>query len=194
MGSFISDLTVSNVILGILILSIIFFIRRLFSKEKRFAVTLLLLIILCVAAFLYLDSKDMGKMTLSEFREMIFPPTAASSYSYRTEEGYHLGRPFTRYVFNKPMPRLTLVMDPTGKFFIMKNITQLNRILSHIGLPRVSEGKPELNSITGRSSDVYSFQWDNYAGGGILLIERAICDENVELGTPHCLSSITYYR
>jgi hypothetical protein len=194
MGDFISNLTISTLIIGILVLAAIFFIRRILGKEKGFSLTLLLLILLCGAAFLYLDSKDMGKMTLSEFKEIMFPPDIPSSYSYKIEEGHHRGRPFTRYVFNKPMPRLTLVMDPTGKFFVMKNIKPLNRVLSYIGLPRVSEGKPELNSITGKNSDVYSFQWDSYAGGGTLLVERTICDEEVELGTPHCLSSITYLR
>jgi len=194
MGDFISNLTISTVIIAILVLAVILFIRRIFGKEKGFSLTLMLMIVICVAGFLYLDSEDMGKMTLSEFYEMIFPPDIPSSYSYQKEEGQHQGRPFTRYVFNKPMPRLTLVMDKTGKHFRMKNVKPLNRVLSYIGLPEVDEGRPELAAITGRNSDVYSYQWDNYKGGGTLLVERTICDESVELGTPHCLSAITHYR
>ena len=193
MSNFVSSLTVSTVILGILVISAIWFIRRLFSKEKRFALTFFILILLCMAAFFYLDSNDMEKMTLSEFSEMIFASDEPTSYSYRIEEGYHLGKSYTRYAFNKPLPRLNLVMDQSGKYFTMKNVKSLNRVLAYIGLPKVNEGRSELISITGKKSDIYSFQWDNYPSG-ILLVKRTICDETVELTTPHCLSSITLLR
>jgi len=194
MSSFINDLTLSTVVLGILIICLILFIRRLLSREKRISMTFLFLILLCGAGYLYLDKNDMSSMKLSEFAEKIFPSDEPTSYNYETKEGYQMGRPYTQYVFKQPMPRLKLAMDTTGKFFTMKDLKPLNRVLAFIGLPRVDEEKPELVAITGKSSDTYSYVWENYAGGGTLVIKRTICDEDVELGTPHCLSSITIYR
>lgn len=194
MSSFVNDLTVSTVILGIIIICIILFIRRFFSREKRISTTFLFLIVLFGAGYLYLDQHDMAQMKLSEFAETIFPSDEPTSYNYDTQEGYQSGRPYTRYVFKQPMPRLKLAMDTTGKYFTMKDLKPLNRVLTYIGLQRVDEEKPELVAITGKSSDTYSYVWENYAGGGTLVVERTICDEDVELGTPHCLSSITIYR
>lgn len=194
LGNFISDLTLSTVILGIIVICIVLFIRRFFSREKRFSLTFLFLIILLGAGYLYLDQNDMAKMKLSEFAEMIFPSDEPTSYNYDTKEGYDMGRPYTRYVFKQPMPRLKLSMDKSGKYFTMKDLKPLNRVLAFIGLPRVDDEKPELVAITGKSADTYSYVWENYAGGGTLIVERTICDEDVELGTPHCLSTITIYR
>lgn len=194
LSNFISDLTLSTVILVILILFIILFIRRFFSRESRFSLTFLFLVIMCAAGYLYLDQKNMTKMKLSEFAEMVFPADEPTSYVYTTREGHNMGRTYTRYTFSNPMPRLKLAMDTAGKYFIMKDLKPLNRVLAHIGLPRVDEEKPELVAITGKSSDSYSYVWENYAGGGTLIVQRTICDEDVELGTPHCLSAITIYR
>ena len=194
LSNFISDLTISTVILVILILFLILFIRRFFSRESRFSLTFLFLIILCAAGYLYLDQKNMTKMKLSEFAEMVFPADEPTSYAYTTRQGYDKGRPFTRYSFSRPMPRLKLAMDTAGTYFTMKDLKPLNRVLAYIGLPRVEEEKPELVAITGKSSDSYSYVWENYAGGGTLIVKRTICDEDVELGTPHCLSTITIYR
>ncbi|MBN2246250.1 MAG: hypothetical protein JW755_10445, partial [Candidatus Aminicenantes bacterium] len=123
-----------------------------------------------------------------------FASEEPTSYTYTTREGNDMGRPFTRYTFSKPMPRLKLAMDTTGKYFTMKDLKPLNRVLAYLGLPRVDEEKPEMVAITGKSSDTYSFRWENYAGGGTLVVQRTICDEDVELGTPHCLSMITIFR
>lgn len=194
MSSFINDLTLSTVVLGIMVICIVWFIRRLLSREKRISMTFLFLILVCGAGYLYLDQNDMSNMKLSEFAEKVFPSDEPTSYNYDTQEGYQMGRPFTRYAFKQPMPRLKLAMDTTGKYFTMKDLKPLNRVLAYIGLPRVDEEKPELVAITGKSSDTYSYVWENYAGGGTLVVQRTICDEDVELGTPHCLSSITIYR
>ena len=189
---FLNSISLSTIILLITVLSAIWFIKRLIDKQKRFTSTVFLLMILSIVAFVYLRSNEIGRMTMPELKDLIFPAANPANYIYRTEKRSRGGVYYTRYIFDKPRPKLKLSMNLSGEYFEMKDIRPLNRILRHLDLPTVSEGKPELTSITGRRTDVYIFRWDEYKGGA-LVVERSICEGEVELQSPHCLHSITVY-
>jgi hypothetical protein len=62
--------------------------------------------------------------------------------------------------------------------------------LAYLGLPEVKTGVKELAAITGRLSDVNSYRWDDYEGG-VLTIERGLCQDKDGLERYHCVVSIT---
>ena len=77
-----------------------------------------------------------------------------------------------------------------GKYMVIKDIRHVNVVLKYIGLPPVSEGVPELASITGQRLDTDKYRWDDYERG-VLLIERGICRDMVSAQTFACIARIT---
>jgi hypothetical protein len=81
-------------------------------------------------------------------------------------------------------------MDPNGRNYNITDIEPVNRVLAYLGLPKVKSGIKELSSITGRLSDVNYYRCDDYEGG-VLTIERGLCQNKNSLERYHCIVSIT---
>jgi hypothetical protein len=115
------------------------------------------------------------------------------NYVYEKEEGYTGGMTYVRYIFTVPGPPLSVTLDSEQKYFRIKDIYSVNRILEYLDLPRVKTAVEELASITGSPNDVNLYRWTKYPRG-ILTIERGICQEKDRLDSYQCISKITIQR
>lgn len=187
--------TLKYIVLVLIALSAIWFIRVVVKRETENLLRSALLIILLLAAFIYLQGTKAEKITWAGIKQEVkdtFFPEKPLHYIYYKDEGITGNRRFIRFFFESPGPRLSLVLDSSQKYFHIKNTHSVNRILEYIGLEKIKAPVPELASITGSRSDLNLYRWDDYPKG-TLTIERAICQDRDRLESYQCIVSVTVF-
>jgi len=181
--------TAKTVILILLGLSILWIAILIVKNDMQTILRAILVAAVFGLAFYYVDHTKLEKLSFQAIKEELFP-VRARAYTFDRREGTIAGRPITTFVFQDPGPPLSLVMMSGGKYMAVKDIRSVNVVLEYIGLPPVSEGVPELASITGRTLDADKFRWDDYEPG-VLLLERGICRDMGSAETFTCIARIT---
>ncbi len=187
--------TLKNIVLVLIGLSVIWFIWILIKRETENILRSALLIILLLAAFLYLQGTKQEKITWAGIKQEVkdtFFPEKPPQYVYYKTEGTAGTQRFIRYSFESPGPKLSLVLDSNQKYFHIKDIHSVNRILEYIGLEKVESPVPELASVTGNRNDLNHYRWDDYRAG-ILIIERGICQDRDRLESYQCIVTVTLF-
>ena len=101
-------------------------------------------------ALFYLQNQKVETLEFSDITGQIkdtFFPEKAPNYVYYRDEGTDLKGSYIRYYFESPGPKLSLELDPSGKFFNIKSIQPINRILVYLGLPKVDRPVRELAAL-----------------------------------------------
>jgi len=187
--------TLKNIVLVLIGLSAIWFIRVVVKRETENLLRSGLLIILLLAAFVYLQGTKAEKITWAGIKQEVkdtFFPEKPPQYVYFKEEGIAGNRRFIRFSFESPGPKLSLVLDSRQKYFNIKDIHSVNRILEYLGLERVKTPVHELASITGSRNDLNLYRWDDYPRG-TLMIERGICQDRDRLESYQCIITVTLF-
>jgi hypothetical protein len=185
-----------NVVLVLLGLVAIWIIRVLVKKETDNLIRALLFAVFLIAVLLYLQHTGFEKVTWGNIRGQVketFFPEKLPNYIYEKEEGYAGGTSFVRYVFTVPGPPLSVTLDAEQKYFRIKDIHSVNRILEYLHLPKVQTAVQELAAITGSANDISLYRWTKYPLG-VLTIERGICQDKDRLDSYQCILIITLKR
>lgn len=174
------------ILFGLCILWIIVIIVK--NDMQTIARALLVAAVLGLALY-YVNQTKLEKLSFTAIKQDLFP-VKARAYAFERREGHIDGRPTTTYIFDDPGPPLSLVMMRGGKYMTIKDVRSVNSVLASLGLPPVTEGVPELASITGQSLDTDKYRWDDYEKG-ILLLERGICRDMTSAQSFTCIARIT---
>lgn len=184
--------TLKYIMLALLMLCVIWLVKIVVKKEMENLVRAILLSIVFLAAFLYLQYQKTEKITFADVKAQVketFFPERPLHYVYYKEESRVGRNAHVRYIFESPGPKLYVSLDRDQKYFHFKDVYALNRVLEYVGLPKVEKPAPELASITGSHNDLNLYRWDNYPLG-ILIIERQICQNHDTLESYQCIQSI----
>lgn len=185
-----------NIVLVLLGLSVVWLIRVLVKKETENLRRAVLVCILLGAVFFYLQHVKLQKLTVGDIRAQVkntFFPEKTPSYIFHREESSTGKGSYIRYYFESPGPKLSLEMDRNQKYFHIRDIHSVNRILEYLGLPKVDRPVHELASITGSANDLDMYRWDDYPLG-VLTIEREICQDRDRLESYQCIANIIIAR
>ena len=147
-------------------------------------------------ALFYLNGVKQETLTINDIRTQIkdtFFPEKTPNYIFHKDEGRDGNGAYIRYYFESPGPKLSLELDPTGKYFNIKDIHSINRILEYLGLPRVNRPVRELAAITGSANDIDYYRWDDYELG-VLTVDREICQDRDMLESYQCIANILITR
>jgi hypothetical protein len=177
-----------NIVLVLLGLSVIWLIRVLVRRETENLVRAVVVSFLFGAVFFYLQHVKLQRLTFGDIRAQIkdtFFPEQPPNYIFQKEETAN----YIRYYFESPGPKLSLDMDASHKYFNIKDVHSVNRILEYLGLPMVDRPVRELAAITGSANDLNLYRWDNYTLG-VLTIVRDICQDRDKLESYQCISNI----
>lgn len=188
--------TLKNVVLFLLGLSVIWIIRVLVKRELENLLRAALVSLLLGAIFFYLQNTKLETITWAGIKDQIkqtFFPERPPNYVYYQEEGYAGKTRYIRYSFESPGPRLSLTLDSEQKYFHLKDVDSVNRILEYVGLPKIKKAVPELASLTGSRNDLNLYRWDEYPKG-ILVVERGICQDRDRLESYQCIVNITIFQ
>jgi hypothetical protein len=188
--------TLRNIIYVLLGLVGLWVIRVLVKKEMDNLIRPLLLAVFLVAVLVYLQHSGFEKVTWGNVRGQVketFFPEKTPDYVYEREESYSGGTNIVRYVFTVPGPPLSVTLDKEQKYFRIKDIRSVNRILEYLHLPKVQTAVEELAAITGSVNDINLYRWTKYPLG-VLTIERGICQDKDRLDSYQCISKITLKR
>jgi len=188
--------TLKSIVLVLIALTVIWFVRILVKKETENIVRTLLIGALLGGAFYYLQNTELETIHVRDIKTQLretFFPERLPNYIYQREEGGTAGGSYIRYYFESPGPRLSLELDPSGKYFNIRDLYSINRILKYLGLPEVTRRVPELASITGSPNDINFYRWPDYERG-ILTVERAICQDRDMLESYQCIANIIIGR
>jgi hypothetical protein len=180
-------------------LSIVWLIKILIKQEFETLFRALIVAVLLGGALFFLQQTKLEKISWKNIKQTVFPEKDLR-LAYVKDEGRQGEMRYVRYTFPEPTgqegsllgvgPSLKLTMDPNGKNYNITDIEPVNRVLAYLGLPKVKSGIKELSSITGRLSDVNNYRWDDYEGG-VLTIERGLCQNKDSLNRYPCIVSIT---
>lgn len=186
-----------NIILVLMVLAVIWIIVILSKRQTENLLRAFLFLIFLGVAFYYLDHAAYEKMTWSNFRDDVkntFFPEKIPNYPYEKEEGYSAGRYTVRYVFIiPPGPPLSLTLDPGEKYFRIKDVNSVNRILRYLDLPPVKTAVPSLARTTGSPHDATTYRWTDYPLG-TLTIESTICQDRDRIDSYQCIMQIIIQR
>ena len=180
-------------------LTIVWLIKIMIKQEFETLVRALIVAVLFGGAFFILQKTKLETISWKDIKQMVFPEKALA-LGYVKDEGRVVGGRYVRYTFPAPTgeegslfgigPRLKLTMDPNGRNYNITDIEPVNRVLTYVGLPKIKAGIKELSAITGQISDVNHYKWDDYEGG-VLIIERGLCQNKDSLERYPCIVSIT---
>jgi hypothetical protein len=188
--------TLRNIIYALLGIVGLWTIRIVIKKEMDQLIRALLIAVFFIAVLVYLQHSGLDKITWGNIRGQVkdtFFPEKIPDYVYQREESYSGGRYTVRYIFTVPGPPFSVTLDEQQKYFRIKDIRSVNRILEYLHLPRVPAAVEELAAITGSANDINLYRWTNYPQG-VLTIERGICQEKDRLASYQCISKITISR
>jgi hypothetical protein len=187
-----------TIVLGLFGLTILWIIKIIIKKEFEALFRAILVSIFFGVILLYLNQTKLEMISWKAVRQEIFPEKA-EAFTYVKDESYQAGVRYIRYFFPAPgpegsdpgpSPRLNLSLDSNGKHYHITDIEPVNKVLAKLGLPPVKAGVKELSSITGRSTDVNRYRWDDYAMG-TLILERSLCVNKNSLERYHCVVFIS---
>ena len=195
----IATTTLRTILMVLFGLTIVWLIKISIKQEFETLVRALIVAVLLGGALFFLQQTKLETISWKNIKQTVFPEKDLG-LAYVKDEGRQGGMRYVRYTFPAPTgqegsllgvgPRLKLTMDPNGRSYNITDIEPVNRVLASLGLPKVKSGIKELASITGRLSDVDSYRWDDYEGG-VLTIERGLCQNKNSLERYHCIVSIT---
>ena len=188
--------TLRNIVLVLLGISIIWLVRVVVKRETENLARSILACVLLGGALFYLQNVKLETLHFSDIREQFrntFFPEKTPNYIFHKDEGSDGRGSYVRYFFESPGPRLSLELDPSGKYFNIKDIYSINRILDYLGLPRVKRPVRELAATTGSANDINIYRWNDYELG-VLTVERAICQDREMLESYQCISNIMIIR
>ncbi len=187
--------TLKTILLVLIGLVAVWIIRVIAKREWENMLRTAIILILLLAAFLYVENSKEERITWSvlkqDFQNTFFPEKPLA-YVYTKHEGIQGNRRFVRYYFEGLGPKLSLSLDPSHQYFHIKDVQSLNRVLEYLGLQRVKAPVPELASITGSRNDLNFYRWDDYPPG-VLLLERGICQDRDKIESYHCIVSVTIF-
>jgi hypothetical protein len=184
--------TLKYIALGLFLICVIWLIRIVVKREAENLIRTVLLGIIFLAIFFYLSQQKSEKITFADIKAQIqetFFPERPLHYVYYKDEGTRGVNRYLRYTFESPGPKLSLTMDKDQKYFHIKDVRSVNRVLEYLGLPKVKNAVPELASITGSRNDINLYRWNDYPLG-ILTVERDICQDRDKLESYQCISAV----
>jgi hypothetical protein len=188
--------TLRNIIYALLGIVGLWTIRIVIKKELDHLVRALIIAAFLVAVLLYVQHSGFEKITWGNIRGQVkekFFPERTPDYIYEREESYVGGTNVVRYIFTVPGPPLSVTLDEKEKYFRIRDLRSVNRILEYLHLPKVQTAVEELASITGSPNDIALYRWTKYPIG-VLTIERGICQEKDRLSSYQCIAKITVTR
>jgi len=188
MQDLLGQITLVNILSVFLLIASIWLLVIIMQKKSGYMFRAMVFFLFVLLALIYFQQSDAKKYTIHDVKYALFPKKSLA-LNYHTEEDSQQGT-VVRYVFDEPMPKISVSMDKDGKYFHITNITVLNEILSRMGLPRVKKGAQELVSTTGSNSHKNLYRWDDYPRG-VLVLERTICKNKQTLDKFNCLASLT---
>jgi hypothetical protein len=181
--------TAKSVVLVLFGLCILWIIIIVVKNDMQTIIRALLVTAVVGLALFFLGRTKLEKLSYASIKNELFP-VKMRNYAYQKVEGNIAGRSTTAYIFQDPGPPLPLVMMEGGKYMAIKDIRQINSVLEFLGLPPVTEGVNELDSITHVDIDTDKFRWDHYEKG-VLLVERGICRDMTATQSFTCIARIT---
>lgn len=190
MPGLLAQLTLVNILSVLLLIASVWLLVIIIKKRTGYIFRAMMFFLFVLLALIYFQQSDAKKYTLSDVRYALFPKKGLTLNYYIDEDA---PGEIVQYIFEDPKPRIPLSMDANGKYFHITNITVINEILDRLQLPRIKKGAKELALITGSSSHVDLYRWDDYPLG-VLIIERTLCRNKDTLATFNCLASITVKR
>jgi len=195
----IATTTLRTIFLVLFGLSIVWLVKIVIEKDFETLVRALIVAVLLGGALFFLQRTKLETISWKNIKQAVVPEKDLE-LAYVKDEGRRGAATYVRYTFPTPTgqegsllgvgPRLKLTMDPNGRHYHITDIEPVNRVLTYLGLPKVTSGIKELSSITGHLADVNYYRWDDYAGG-VLTIERGLCQNMDSLERYHCIVSIT---
>ena len=190
--------TLKTIVMVLFGLTIVWLAKILIKQESETLVRALLTAVFFGGVLLFLQQTKLQTISFRNIKETVFPVKDPVPTFIR-DERRRGAETFVQYTFPTPTgqegsllgigPRLRLTLDPNGRYYHITDVEPINRVLAHLGLPKVASGAKELSSITGKLSDVNYYRWDDY-GGGTLTIERGLCQNRDGLERYHCIVSI----
>ncbi len=190
MPGLLAQLTLVNILSVLLLIASVWLLVIIIKKRTGYIFRAMMFFLFVLLALIYFQQSDAKKYTLSDVRYALFPKKGLTLNYYIDEDA---PGEIVQYIFEDPKPRIPLSMDANGKYFHITNITVINEILDRLQLPRIKKGAKELALITGSSSHVDLYRWDDYPLG-VLIIERTLCRNKDTLATFNCLASVTVKR
>ncbi len=191
--------SLKTIVLVLFGLTIVWLIKIVIKQEFENLFRALIIAVLLGGVFLVLQQTKLEKVSWNNLKQVVFPKKDLG-LAYIKDEGRQGDMRYVRYTFPTPTgqegsllgvgPSLKVTMDPNGKNYHITDIEPINRVLADLGLPKVTSGKKELSSITGKISDVNYYRWDDYEGG-VLIVERGLCQNKDSLTRYPCIVSIT---
>lgn len=194
----IATATLKTIFLALFGLTIIWIIKIVVKREFETLFRAILVSVFFGVILLYLNQTKLEMISWKSVRQEIFPERA-ETLTYVKNEGFQDGIKYIRYFFPAPTsdgsdagpsPRLNLSLDKNGRHYHITDIEPVNKVLTMLGLPPVKAGARELASITGRSTDVNQYRWDDYPLG-VLILERGLCQNKDSLERYHCVVFIS---
>lgn len=188
MENILRSITLNMILSTLLVLVSVWLIVLIVRKERAFITRAIILLLLILSIHLYLNFSSPSTITLTDVRDSFFPEKPLQ-LDYMVETRYNQGTAITRYIFREPLPHISLSMDTSAKYFHIKDIRPINRILRQMNLPEVKQGTPELVSLTGSKIHISHYRWEKYPLG-ILTMLKTLCQDKDSLETSHCLITI----
>jgi hypothetical protein len=188
MENILQSITLNMIVSTLLVLVSVWLVLLVIRKEKAFINRAVILLLLLLSINLYLNFSSPSTITIADVRNSLFP-TKPLLLDYRTETRHTPEATYTRYVFRVPYPRISISMDVNAKYFNIEDIRPINRILRQMNLPEVTQGTPELVSVTGNRIHQSHYRWEKYPLG-ILTMQKILCQDKNSLETYHCLITI----
>lgn len=176
----------------LLILAGVWLIILIIKRQHEFIFRAMLIMLLLLMGLIFLRQHEAGKITLPELKVRLFPGKPPV-YNYTVKKASIGNKLETRYVFQNPLPRLSLKLDRSGNYFHILNLKPINDTLGHLQLPKVEETVPELASLTGARRDVNLYRWEDYPLG-VLTLERALTQDEKSLEVYHGIISLAVLR
>ncbi|MBN1224440.1 MAG: hypothetical protein JXB23_14425 [Candidatus Aminicenantes bacterium] len=187
MHGFFAQITLINILSVLLFIASIWILVIIIGKKSGYMFRAMVFFLFVLLALIYLQQSEAKKYTLNDLKLAVFP-TSTPNYHYDFVRDD--GDVVARYTFHDPKPRISLSMDPSGKYFHINNTASVNSILDYLKLPRVKSGVKELAFVTGSSYDINLYRWEDYSRG-ILILERTLCRSKRNLETFICVDRIT---
>lgn len=185
-------LTLKNIVTLLVVLCALWLAKVIIRRESENLPRSLIITLFFAVALVFIERYDIRRLDLKELKEKFFPEKNPV-YNFHVEEGTGTNTLIVRYIFDEPQPKLSLVLDSSGKYFHIKDITPINRVLDYLGRHKVSSGVKELASLTGSRYDTNLYRWEDYAEG-VLIMERTVCHDKRRYESYNCIASITIRR
>ncbi len=177
----------------LLILAAIWLIILIIKKQHDYIFRAMMIMLVLLFGLIFLRQHEAGKLTWPEIKLKLFPEKPVV-YNYYERKEFTVEGSETRYAFKEPQPKLAVRLDPSGQYFHLTDLKPVNDMLKYLGLPEVEEKVPELAFITKSKRDLRLYKWEDYADGGTLILERALCQDPESLEVYQGVANIRIIR